>query len=108
SPRGRRTQMKATKNMAHFLVLAVWFVAGAWLTLKCLTGNAEGLSLMSGLGFWLWYAGFAALTSAVVGQVKSGVGAFAIHAVAFFVLTLLPQSGALSLLRVGVDLLRFA
>jgi hypothetical protein len=100
--------MKATRNMANFLILGIWFVAGAWLTLKCLTGNTDGLSVMAGLGYWLWFAGFAALTTAAIGQVKSGVGALAIHALVFFAMILLPHSGSLSLLRLGIDLLRFA
>jgi hypothetical protein len=95
--------MKATKNLVHALVLGTWALLGVWLTLKGLVG-AGGLTVLSAIGFWLWLGGLAAVTSLLVAKVESAIGALAVHATAFFCLSLLPSTLPFSVLRLGLDL----
>lgn len=95
--------MNAMKNAAHLAILALWALAGMLFTLKVLFG--AGPALVPVVAFWAWFAGFAALTSFVVGNFKGPLGAIGTHAATFFVLTLLPRVLPFSLLRLGLDLL---
>lgn len=101
------TNHPATKNLTHAALLALWVVAGLWITLKGLMGGS-GAHLMAGVGYWIWFGGLAALTSVLVSRVESAVGALAIHALVFFGMTLMPSALPLSLIRLGLDLLRRA
>jgi len=95
--------MNAMKNAAHLAILALWAIAGVLFSLKTLFG--AGPALVPVVAFWAWFAGFVALTSFVVGNFKSALGAFGTHAATFFVLMLLPKVLPFSLLRLGLDLL---
>jgi hypothetical protein len=95
--------MNAMKNAAHVVILALWGVAGLLFTLKLLFG--AGPALLPAVAFWAWFAGFAALTSFLVGNFKGPLGAIGTHAGTFFVLSLLPKVLPFSLLRLGLDLL---
>jgi hypothetical protein len=94
--------MTALKNVTHAAILAIWGIAGLLFTLSTLFGlHALGPVLI----FWLWFAGFAALTSSVVTQFKGPLAALATHGAALVVLSVIPKVFPLSLLRVGYDLL---
>ena len=94
--------MKAMKNAIHFGVLAVWATLGIMLTFHLVFG---GLALATPLAFWLWFAGFAAVTTAVVSKFEGPVAALAVHAAAFGVLHIIPTVFPFNLLRLGLDLL---
>ena len=55
--------MKGMKNAIHLGILGVWAVLGAMLSIKLVFG---AFALFTPLAFWLWFAGFAAVT------IKSG------------------------------------
>jgi hypothetical protein len=95
--------MNALKNAAHLVLLALWAVAGALFTLKVVFGASP--ALMPAFLFWAWFAGFAAVTSFIVGQFKGPLSAIGTHAAAFFVLHLVPKVLPFSILRLGLDLL---
>ena len=99
--------MKAMKNAVHLLLLVGWTLLGAVFTLKCL-GSPSGLApgLLAAATYWLWLAGFAALTSVVVARFTTPLAAVVVHAVALLVLALTPRLFPLSLLRFGLDVLR--
>ncbi len=94
--------MNAMKNAAHLAVLLVWAALGALFSMSALFVHHD---LISTLGFWLWFAGFAALTSTAVTQFNSPLGALGVHAGAFMLLNLVPRAFPFSLLRYGYDLL---
>src|SRR6476619_1725466 len=94
--------MNALKNVTHSAVLCIWALAGLVFTCSSLFGvHALGPVLV----FWLWFAGFAALTSMVVAKFKGPIAALATHGAALVVLSVIPQVFPLSLLRIGYDLL---
>lgn len=99
--------MKAMKNAVHLGVLAIWGTLGVLFTLKAIFGVAGLFAAVSPvLGFWLWFAGFAALTSFLVSKFESPLAAAAAHALAYLGLHLVPQVFPLNLLRLGLDLLK--
>ena len=93
--------MNAMKNAVNLGVLALWAMAGLVFTLKMV----GALALAPTLGFWLWFAGFAALMSWAVGALKHPAAALGAHAAAFAALHLIPKVMPFSLLRLGLDLL---
>ena len=95
--------MNAFKNLTHAAILGVWAVAGLMFTLTSVFGASFALG--PSLIFWLWFAGFAALTSMVVSKFTGPVAALATHGAALVVLSVIPKVFPLSLLRVGYDLL---
>jgi hypothetical protein len=94
--------MKAFKNLTHATILAIWAVSGVVFTVSTVFGAA---AVGPALVFWLWFAGFAALTSFAVSKLDGPLGALATHGGALLVLGLIPKVFPLSLLRVGYDLL---
>jgi hypothetical protein len=99
--------MKAMKNAVHLGVLAIWGTLGVVFTLKCILGATGFFMAVSPvLGFWLWFAGFAAVTSFVVSKFESPLAAAATHALAYLGLQMVPQVFPLNLLRLGLDLLK--
>lgn len=94
------------KNFVHLAALGLWAVLGLVFTLKCLFGAvAAPATLLNAMGFWLWFAGLAAVTTAFVRPVKSALAAAGIHAATFLALSAIPRVFPLSLLRLGLDLL---
>ena len=94
--------MNALKNVAHFVVLLFWIALGVLFSFSSVFTHHEVMPVLS---FWLWFAGFVAVTTAVVRQVNSALGALATHAAIFILLNLIPTSFPFSLLRLGYDLL---
>jgi hypothetical protein len=97
--------MNATKNLAHLAVLALWAVAGAWFSMRCLFGTDVHPGMLAALSYWLWFGGLTAVTSFGVSRLASATGALTLHAAAFLGMSLLPRVLPLSLLRLGLDLL---
>lgn len=95
--------MNALKNVTHSAVLGIWALAGLLFTFSSVFGVAHALG--PPLIFWLWFAGFVAVTSMVVGKFKGPLAALATHGAALVVLSVIPRVFPLSLLRVGYDLL---
>ena len=95
--------MKAMKNAVHLGVLAVWAGLGVLLTFNLVFGGT--LALAAPLAFWLWFAGFAAVTSVAVSKFEGPTAALMVHAAAFGVLHLIPKIFPFHLLRLGLDLL---
>ncbi len=95
--------MNALKNVTHAAILAIWAVAGLLFTFSSVFGVAHALGPV--LIYWLWFAGFVAVTSAVVTRFKGPIAALATHGAALVVLAAIPKVFPLSLLRVGYDLL---
>lgn len=94
--------MKAMKNAVHIGILAVWAVPALLISLKLVLA----LAVVAPLAFWLWFAGFAAVTTAAVRKLDGPVGALLVHAAAFGVLHLVPKVFPLHLLRLGLDFLQ--
>ena len=94
--------MKALGNAVHLAVLALWAVLGVLFTLKSLFVLG---ALVPVLAFWLWFGGFAALTSLVTRSFEGPVAALLTHAGAFVGLSMVPRVFPFALLRVGLDLL---
>jgi hypothetical protein len=94
--------MNAFKNLTHAFILGIWAVAGLMFTFTSVFGAA---ALLPALTFWLWFAGFAAVTSVAVSKLSGPVGALITHGAALVVLAAIPKVFPLSLLRVGYDLL---
>ncbi len=98
--------MNAMKNLMHAVILAIWAVMGALFTLKCLFGTGPLVpSLFSAGSWWLWFAGFAALTTLVMRRFESAIAAPLVHGAAFVVLMMIPRVFPLSIFRLGIDLL---
>ena len=97
--------MKAMKNAIHLGILGVWATLGILLTFNLVFGGSLALALSSPLAYWLWFAGFAAVTSAVVAKFEGPIAALGVHAAAFGILHLIPQVFPFNLLRLGLDLL---
>ena len=95
--------MNGMKNAIHIGVLGIWAVLGAMLTFKLVFG---AFALMSPLGFWLWFAGFAALTTVAVKKFEGPIAALGVHAAAFGILHLIPRVFPLDVLRLGLDFLQ--
>ena len=98
SPQSQNT----LKYVAHAVVLGLWLSVGAVFALQQVFAQ-HGLGTM--LNYWLWFAGYAAVSTLAVRFVKSGVGALLVHAALAIGLNLLPDSGPLAMLRAGYDLL---
>jgi hypothetical protein len=94
--------MNAFKNLTHAAILGIWAVAGILFTLSSVFGSA---AVAPALVFWLWFAGFTALTTLIVQKFKGPLPALATHGAALVVLSVIPKVFPLSLLRVGYDLL---
>lgn len=97
--------MNAKRNLAHGVVLAAWGLAGALFTFKCLFVTPSVHSLGVSLSFWLWFAGFAAVTTWVASLFEKAWAALLVHGLAFVVLNAVPLVFPLSLTRLGLDLL---
>lgn len=95
--------MKAMKNAVHLGILGVWATLGAILTLKLVVG---AFAVVTPLAFWLWFAGFAAVTTAAVKKFESPLAALGVHAAAFGLLTLVPTAFPFHFLRLGLDFLK--
>ena len=95
--------MNGMKNAIHIGVLGIWAVLGAMLTFKLVFG---AFVLISPLGFWLWFAGFAALTTVAVKKFEGPIAALGVHAAAFGILHLIPRIFPLDVLRLGLDFLQ--
>ena len=95
--------MNGMKNAVHFGILGVWAVLGAMLSLKLVVGS---FALFTPLAFWLWFAGFAAVTTLVMKKFQGPLAALGVHAAAFGVLHLVPRVFPLDLLRLGLDFLQ--
>jgi hypothetical protein len=94
----------AFRNVAHLGVLAGWSLAGVAFTLSALSAGFSGLGAVA--GWWVWFAGLAAVTSYLVLRTRSGVGALLVHAGTVLLLLALPALPGLRLLRLGLDLLQ--
>lgn len=94
--------MKAMKNLVHLSILGLWVVAALLFTAKAVFALSGVVPV---LALWGWLAGFAALTSWVVAQVDSPVGALGTHGAALLVMTALPSTLPFGLARLGLDLL---
>ena len=94
--------MHALKNLTHAGILGVWILAGLCFTFSSLFG---AVTLGAVLVFWLWFAGFAAVTSYTVTKFDTAMGALATHGIALILLNVIPRVFPLSLLRVGYDLI---
>ncbi len=97
--------MNAKRNLAHGVVLAMWGMAGVVFTFKCLFGAPSVHSVGLALSFWLWFAGFAALTTWAVSALEKAWAALLVHSAAFLALGAVPMVFPLSLARLGLDLL---
>jgi hypothetical protein len=100
--------MNAMKNLAHAVVLLGWTVAGVLFSLKALFGDAAGTlgqAILATGGYWLWFAGLAAVTTVAIQKLKSPLGALALHAGLYVFLSLLPRFAPFGWLRLGLDLL---
>ena len=95
--------MKGMKNAVHLGILGVWAVLGAMLSIKLAFG---AFALLTPLAFWLWFAGFVAVTTVVVKKFEGPLAALGVHAAAFGVLHLIPRVFPLDLLRLGLDFLQ--
>lgn len=95
--------MKGMKNAIHIGILGIWATFGALLTFKLVFG---ALALFTPLAFWLWFAGFAALTTLAVKKFEGPIAALGVHAAAFGILHLIPRVFPLDLLRLGLDFLQ--
>lgn len=92
--------MNGMKNAVHLGILAIWATLGAMLSLKLVLG---ALAIGAPLAFWLWFAGFAAVTTAAVRKFEGPLAALGVHAAAFGILHLIPRVFPLELLRLGLD-----
>ena len=94
-------------NMFHRLNLTAWAVAGAIVSVRIpLGGGGAADALIVAGSWWLWFAGFAALTTAAVAKTTRAWAPLAVHSAAFLALNIVPRVFPLSLLRLGLDLLR--
>jgi hypothetical protein len=101
--------MKGLRNVAHAAVLALWAVTGLLFTLKVVFGAGPFLpGLLTGVSWWLWFAGLAAVTTFLVTRWEKPLAALLVHSGAFVFLAMLPREFPLSVLRLGLDLLRSA
>jgi hypothetical protein len=94
--------MNAFKNLTHATILGIWAVAGIAFSITAVFGAG---ALGPALVFWLWFAGFAAVTSFVVSKFEGPLAALATHGAALIVLSVIPRVFPMSLLRIGYDLL---
>ncbi len=95
--------MNGMKNAVHLAILGIWATLGAILSIKLVFG---ALVLLSPLGFWLWFAGFAAVTTFAVKKLDGPLAALGIHAAAFGLLHLVPRVFPFDVLRLGLDFLQ--
>lgn len=92
----------ALKYVAHVVVLGLWLSVGSVFALQQVFAE-HGLGTM--LNYWLWFAGYAAVSTLAVRFVKSGVAALLVHAGLVIALNLIPTSAPWAMLRAGYDLL---
>lgn len=97
--------MTAMRNLLHGVALALWAVMGLVFTAKSLFGGPIMNGLFTAGTWWLWFAGFAALTTIVVRSFEKAVAPLLVHGAALIVLMAIPKIFPLNLLRLGVDLL---
>jgi hypothetical protein len=97
------------KNLVHGVVLALWALMGVVFTLKMLLGPGASLAgLLTAATWWLWFGALVGVTTLAVKRFETAVGALLVHGLAFVVLSAIPALFPLSLLRLGLDLLRAA
>ena len=96
------TPSQPTRNMVHAVLLAVWAAVGLVLTLSAF---AHPAMLLGAGAFWLWFAGFAAVTTLLVARTGTPLGALLVHGGLLLALSLVPRVFPLSLLRAGLDVL---
>jgi hypothetical protein len=99
--------MPAMRNLFHGLILAAWAVAGVIFSVKVI-GAADAVpgAMLDIASYWLWFAGLAAATTAVVTRVSRAWAPLAVHSITFMALSVVPRVFPLSLLRLGLDLLQ--
>ena len=90
------------RNLVHGLLLAVWAAVGLLVTLSAL---AHPAALLGAGAFWLWFVGFAALTTVLVARTGTPLGALLVHGGLLLALALVPRIFPISLLRSGLDVL---
>ena len=90
------------KYVAHGVALLLWFAAGAVFSLQQVFA-AHGLGVT--MNYWLWFTGFAAVSTFAVRFTKSAVAAMGVHAALAVVLNLIPTTMPWAMLRAGYDLL---
>jgi hypothetical protein len=95
--------MKAMKNAVHLGILGVWATLGAMMTFKLVFA---AFAVGAPFAFWLWFAGFAAVTTLAVKKFEGPLAALGVHAAAFGILHLIPRVFPLDLLRLGLDFLQ--
>jgi hypothetical protein len=93
---------KSLKYVAHVTVLSLWLTGGSVLTVLQLW-QSHGLG--ETINYWLWFAGYAGVTTLAMRPLRSGVAALITHAAFVLVLNLIPTSHPWSMLRAGYDLL---
>jgi hypothetical protein len=99
--------MVAMRNLFHGMILAAWAVAGVVFSVKVISASVElPGGLMEAGSFWLWFAGFTAVTTAAVVKTSKAWAPLAVHSLAFIALSMIPRVFPLSLLRLGLDLLQ--
>lgn len=98
--------MNAMKNLLHAVILAGWVLMGAVFSLKCLFSGPIMAGFFTAGSWWLWFAGFAALTSLLVRRFEQPVASLMVHAAAFLIVLSIPKVFPLNLLSPGIDLLR--
>jgi len=94
--------MNALKNATHFAILLFWMSLGILFSISSVFAHHE---LIPVLGFWMWFLGFSAVTTVMVKQFNSVIGALVTHAGFFVLLNVIPRVLPFSLLRLGYDLL---
>lgn len=90
------------KYLAHAGVLGLWLIAGGVFTFTQLFAS-RGLG--ASVNYWLWFIGFAGLTTLAVRFIKSAVVVLIVHAAFAALLNLIPTSMPWAMFRSGYDLL---
>jgi|APLak6261678615_1056124.scaffolds.fasta_scaffold06059_2 hypothetical protein len=93
---------QTVKYLAHGAVLGLWVIAGLVFTFTQLFAS-QGLGAT--VNYWLWFVGFAGVTTLAVRFVKSAVVVLIVHAAFALLLNLIPTTMPWSMLRAGYDLL---
>ncbi len=100
--------MNAMRNLVHFLLLAGLGVLGGLFTLKCVfTPAISFATLWAAASWWLWFAGYALVTTSFITKLKSAWTPLVVHVATLLGLQMLPSVFPLTVLRHGLDLLRF-
>ena len=88
--------------MVHGLLLVAGRRSGSWCPSRAL---AHPATLLGAGVFWLWFVGFAAATTVLVGRDRHAAGCPLVHGGLLTLLALVPRVFPLSLLRAGLDVL---